>query len=167
MAKSEVYARWSFNGNKAVKKDDGNAWDYKNSGGWGCYGEGSSTLGQHTAHAERQAWKNGWPKIRTYAQNTVSEQKAKFPEAFFQVKFVVDQQVCPSCQRWMVIEVLMHLKQLKDIKVIAIAYAEVHTAGTREWFRIGRDSNWPKEVGQIKGWDDLLALPAVEHGVKA
>ena len=158
MANADVYVRWSALGNKAVKKGDGKTWDYKATGGWSWKGDGSNAMGDGLVHAERKAWKTAWPTIPAYARVVTAFEKN---EHFLQVKFVVDQQVCPSCERWMVIEVIGHLKLLRPAKVIA--YAEVHTAGGREWVRIGRETAWPVSVGNKSSWQDLLALPDTEQ----
>lgn len=161
MANADVYARWSWSGGQAVKKTDGKKWDFKNSGGWSWLADGSSTLGEGTAHAERQAWKTAWPAI--IALSRKPDSTGKNATSVLQVKFVVDQQVCASCQRWMVVEVLSHLKQLRPIK--AVAYAEVHTTGEHDWVRIGRETEWPKHVGMFGNWQDLAGL--ADDGVKA
>ena len=163
MAQAEVFARWSWSGNQAVTKTDGKKWDFKRAGGWGSFGAGSSTLGEGTAHAERQAWKEAWPKIKAFALKP--DTTGRNANSVFQVKFVVDQQVCPSCQRWMVVDVISHLKQLRPIK--AIAYAEVHTTGKSDWVQIGRETAWPTHVGLVEDWQDLQALPETEQGIKA
>ena len=158
MANADVYTRWSINGNRAVKKGDGKAWDYKATGGWSWKGDGSNAQGEGLVHAERKAWREAWPQIPAVAKAVTAFDKKDY---FFQIKFVVDQQVCPSCQRWMIVEVLGHIKLLRPAKVIA--YAEVHTAGDKEWVRIGRETAWPVVVGNKSNWQDLLALPEREQ----
>lgn len=158
MANADVYVRWSVNGNKAIKKGDGKTWDFKGAGGWGHKGDGENAQGDGLVHAERKAWKIAWPKIRTFAAAPTPFDKTA---CYLQVKFVVDQQVCPSCQRWMIVEVLSHLKSLKPQRVLA--YAEVHTTGKHDWVRIGRETDWPVHVGLMDNWQDLLELPVAEQ----
>ena len=140
MATAEVYSKWSNQGN-------GN----RGGGGWsGPHGIGTAQMGSSIVplvrHAERVAWRQAWPNsIRTHIQQSI----ANFPGQRYQIKFWVDQQVCPTCQKWMIIDVLSHLKLLNQTfpRLIVELYAEVHFAGTTNRVRVQRSTIWPVTVG--------------------
>ena len=73
------------------------------------------------------------------------------------MKFWVDQQICPSCQKWMIVEVIAHLKQLpaEHAGLIVELYAEVRRMGTDHKIRVQRSAVWPGEVGLTARYEDL------------
>lgn len=149
MATAEVYVKWSNQG-------DGN----RGAGAWGLFGQGQA-LGAHgivalNQHAERSAWKDAWGghnNIRTY----VAANRARFAGARLQVKFWVDQQICPSCQKWLLIDVIAHLKQLSQANagLIVELYAEVRFAGATNRVRVQRQTVWPVTVGHTAVYANL------------
>ena len=107
MARAIVYCRWENQGGPTGQ------------GGWSYMAEasaqGNTGIVALNAHAERKAWAVAWGPnnsgsgpVRGYLAGTIDKFKGKT----FQVKFWVDQQVCPTCQKWMVIDVISHLKVL-------------------------------------------------------
>ena len=73
----------------------------------------------------------------------------------FQVKFWVDQMVCPTCQKWMVIDVISNLKLLRHKYGLRVElYAEVRTPSTTNKIRVKRSADW-NGVGQIRRFEDI------------
>lgn len=149
MATAEVYVKWSTQG-------DGN----RGAGAWGLFGQGAAH-GAHgivalNQHAERIAWGQAWSghnNIRTHVANTIGH----FPGARLQVKFWVDQQICPSCQKWLIIDVIAHLKQLSRANpgLIVELYAEVRSVGATTRVRVQRQTVWPVTVGHTAVYANL------------
>jgi len=127
MVKANVYVKFSSQ----------NAWS-------GPYGEGAAErkkggggVNADDAHAERKAWKGAWHDVRVW----VTANLESFPDDLVDVKFDVDAQICPSCQRWLIEDVIGHLKLLpRRVKL----WAEVK--GTT--VEVKRTTVWPVEVGQ-------------------
>jgi hypothetical protein len=147
MANAEIYCKWS-------NQNDGN----RGSAGWGGpYGRGAAGGGGGIValrnHAERVAWKEAWPEIRQLVDDTIDNHEGHA----FQVKIWLDQQVCPSCQKWMIIDVISHLKQLqhKYPKLRVELYAEVLRAGVTHRVRVQRSTLWPVNVGNKATYADL------------
>ena len=166
MANAEVYVKWS-------DQTDGN----RGSGAWALMSDGVASHQKQIIaldmHAERVAWADAWTdptKIRAAALKHKNH-----PDAIFEIKFWVDQQICPTCQRWMVVEVLSNLKGMKHILGLEDlrwkAYAEVeHSIAWRNEkgkldsakqvarVRIGRETEWPETVGGMPDWQSLRAI---------
>ena len=135
MANAEVYVKWANQG-------DGN----RAQGGWSLRGSGAAMgadgLVALNMHAERRAWKEAWghnqpTNLRTYVTST----RANFPHQRLHVKFWVDQQICPSCQKWLLVDVIAHLKELSRLNpgLIVELYAEVFFAGATKRVRVHRE----------------------------
>jgi hypothetical protein len=147
MANAEVYCKWSNQG-------EGN----RQAGGWGLHGSATAAFGGGgiialNNHAERAAWRTAWPAIKTYVANSIGN----FPGARLQVKFWVDQQICPTCQKWLIIDVIGHLKQLTQTHrgLIVELYAEVIFAGVTRRVKVQRTTVWPVEIGNLATYDLL------------
>lgn len=147
MARAEIYSKWGNQG-------DG----YRGSGGWsGSHGNGMSGLAGAIAeldqHAERIAWREACSVIRRHINNTA----ANFIGETYQIKFWVDQQICPTCQKWMVVDVISHLKLLKQLHpgLKVELYAEVVFAGKTNRVRVQRSTIWPVEVGNRPRYEDF------------
>ncbi|NWL80870.1 hypothetical protein DM872_28855 [Pseudomonas taiwanensis] len=151
MANAEIYTKWSG-------QSDGS----RRSGGWsGPHGSANATgaggIVALNQHAERLAWKAAWPsRIRAHIQQTIGN----FPNQTYQIKIWVDQQVCPTCQKWMVIDVIGHLKLLQQsyptLKVEL--YAEVLFAGVTRKIRVQRTTVWPVEIGNQSTYQNLPVI---------
>jgi hypothetical protein len=152
MATAEVYGKWS-------NQTDGN----RGAGGWGFFGQAQTTMGAGginplNQHAERLAWRQAWgagqgPNIRTH----VASSRANFTGQRYQVKFWVDQQICSTCQKWLIIDVISHLKQLSQANpgLIVELYAEVLFAGQTRRVRVQRETIWPVQIGLKARYIDL------------
>jgi hypothetical protein len=147
MARAEVYGKWSTQGEGR-----------RGSGGWSLFGTGLAAGGGGgiialNQHAERVAWKEAWGDIRTRVAST----RASFGGAKYQVKFWVDQQICPSCQKWLIIDVISHLKQLSQQNggLSVELHAEVLFAGVTRSVRVQRSTVWPVSIGHTANYADL------------
>jgi hypothetical protein len=137
MAKASVFTRFN-------KKDMG--W----SGPWGT---GESSMADHqrgvdnsSTHAERQAWEKAMaPANGQNIQAWFNAAERNFPELGVQIKIVVDQQVCPSCQQYILETVLTQMKTLKVGKRSLQLFVEVN----KTIIGVARDTVWPKEIGQL------------------
>jgi hypothetical protein len=145
MANAEVYCKWSNQG-------DGN----RAAGGWGFQGHAVAAFGGGgiialTMHAERVAWRTAWPAIKAYVTAHINN----FAGTRFQVKFWVDQQICPTCQKWLVVDVISPLKQLAQAHqgLIVELYAEVLFAGATNRVRVQRSTVWPMQIGNVAQYE--------------
>lgn len=147
MANAEIYTKWRDQpgGNR------GTGW----SGPHGhANASGAEGLVSLSLHAERLAWKSAWPNaIRTYIRGSIKQ----FPGQPLQIKIWVDQQICPTCQKWMVIDVISHLKLLKmEFPTLKVElYAEVLFARTTTKIRVQQTTVWPKSIGNQSTYQDL------------
>lgn len=147
MATAEVYYKWS-------NQEDG----ARHRGGWSraadANAQGNNGIVALNQHAERQAWAAAWGHIRLH----VAVHIAQHAGDTFQVKFWVDQQICPSCQKWMLIDVVSNLKLLPwthtGLGGVQL-FAEVLFAGATQRVRVQRSKIWPVEVGFIARYEDL------------
>jgi hypothetical protein len=147
MANAEVYCKWANQG-------DGN----RGAGAWSFRGDGQAAFGGGgiillNMHAERIAWRTAWPSIKAYVPASIGH----FPGRRFQVKFWVDQQICPSCQKWLIIDVISHLKQLSqaNLGLIVELYAEVLFNHVTRRLRVQRSTVWPVEIGHTATYNQL------------
>ena len=154
MADAEVYCKWSNQGEGA-----------RGAGGWGLVGSGGAHGGGGgiialSDHAERHAWKEAWGgETRDNLRARVAATKASFEGEKFQVKFWVDQQICPTCQKWLIIDVIGHLKQLASLhKVQVELYAEVKFAGETNKLKVTRLAVWPVTIGKTASYADLPSV---------
>ena len=149
MAIAEVYSKWSSQGAGV-----------RGAGGWGRKGGPANAGGgggvlAAAAHAEREAWREAWPVIRTH----VRASRVNFPADRYEVKIWVDQQICPSCQKWMIVEVIAHLKQLSTAHagLRVELYAEVRRMGVDKKTRVQRSTVWDNDIGLTARYQDLPA----------
>ncbi|EUB75067.1 hypothetical protein PMI27_001243 [Pseudomonas sp. GM41(2012)] len=147
MANAEIYTKWrdQQGGNR------GSGWSGPHGSASASGAEGIVELNQH---AERLAWKAAWPNaIRTFIRTSIKQ----FPNQPLQIKIWVDQQVCPSCQKWMVIDVISHLKLLKqEFPTLKVElYAEVLFARKTEKVRVQQSTVWPVTVGNQSTYQNL------------
>lgn len=142
MANAEIYSKWS-------SQTDGN----RGGGGWsGPHGRGTAafstagTISAVTNHAERVAWREAWiGKIETHIRGSINN----FLGQTYQIKFWVDQQICPDCQKWLIIDVITHLKLLptKFPGLRVELYAEVLFSNVTRKVKVQRSTVWPVEIG--------------------
>ncbi len=146
MANAEVYVKWS-------SLTDGD----RSKGGWAFKGDGSASgksgLVDTDDHAERKAWREAWgsdrkDNIRVYA----NDRPADFATDKLQVKFWVDQQICASCQQWLIVHVMRHLSSLK---IPYDLYAEVKFNGHTNRVQVNRGAVWPVTIGMLPTWDKI------------
>jgi len=150
MASAEVYCKWANQG-EGVR--GGGAWSLRANALAAGGGGGIIALNMH---AERVAWRTAWPAIKAYVGQSI----AGFPGQHLQVKFWVDQQICPSCQKWLIIDVIAHLKQLTQAHagLIVELYAEVLFAGATRKVQVKRSTQWPVEIGNKATYDELPVI---------
>ncbi len=153
MATAEVYVKWSNMG-------DGD----RARGGWAKKGDGLAAGGGAAGiialgnHAERQAWKDAWGNqnhnnIRAYVAGSI----ANHANDTFEIKFWLDQQVCPACQKWMLIDVIAQAKLLKELHqgLIYKIYVEVQAHDGTHRIPLGRETVWPVTVGNKATYAEL------------
>lgn len=150
MARAEVYSKWSTQGNG---NRGGGGWSGPHGTGEAAHAGGGGII-PINQHAERVAWRAALPNIRRHVQNTrdhfANDNK-------YQIKIWVDQQVCPTCQKWMVIDVISHLKQLKQTYpgIKFEFYAEVIFANVTRNIKVQRSTTWPVEIGNQPRYEDF------------
>lgn len=151
MAIGEVYCKWSSQG-------DGN----RAAGAWALMGEGvavqAGPVNALNQHAERLAWLEAWGRNTVHnLRARVTGSRENFPNDHFQVKFWVDQQICPSCQKWLLVDVIAHLKQLSaQFEGMRVElFAEVLRNGVTTRVDVKRSTVWPVNVGLTPNYADL------------
>lgn len=153
MANAEVYVKWSSQ-NDGIRGQG--AWSQKGSGG--AQGGGSSGVLDTRHHAERTAWKEAWGRnTQDNLRAHVTQTRGGFPNDRLQVKFWVDQQICPDCQKWLTVNVISELKQLaaNHQGLVVELWAEVRFAGNTNRLRVTRTSTWPVTIGLVPTFADM------------
>lgn len=87
----------------------------------------------------------------------MTARRENFPDDNFQIKFWVDAQICPTCQKWLLIDIISHLKQLsaqfEGMRVDLFAEVRASVATTR--VDVKRSAVWPVSVGQTANYSAL------------
>ena len=82
---------------------------------------------------------------------------ATFTGNYLEVKFWVDQQICPSCQKYLLVDVISHLKQLSQshggLRVDLFAEVMSHDGTNR--VAVKRSTIWPLTVGKNSTFESL------------
>jgi hypothetical protein len=154
MVTAEVYCKWSSQG-------DGN----RGGGAWALMGLGTANMGGGggatnalSNHAERLAWAAAWGRNTVNNLRVrVNDTRANFRGDNFQVKFWVDAQICPTCQKWLLVDVISHMKQLSALfgGMRVDLFAEVRASGATTRVDVKRSTVWPVSVAQIANYSEL------------
>ncbi len=155
MANVRIYSKWDQQG----------TWNGPWATSTASYAVNSSLV-PVSSHAERLAWKEAWPdKFRKHINDSLTF----FPDTrTYEIKIWVDQQICPSCQKWMIINVISDLKQLKDyisrqpnprnLPCKVNLWAEVRRQGTDNKIQVHRDTVWPGNIGFCEKYSDMPSV---------
>jgi hypothetical protein len=154
MAHADIFTKW---GDQPIQEVGG---DYGT-------GETSGQSGVYAAedHAERKAWKSiNWKKIEHYIKICCSPEGRNTPDSKgeytqeFDIVIAVDQQICASCQRWMVNLALpemhtmvQHFNLPENIKLTYKLLASVQRKIKKKtavyYVEVNKKSYWSSDVG--------------------